>query len=71
MDLDKLRGAIYFLGICILFAGCAASGGNESPSIHNNDYSYELQNISSEIQSLRQEINSLNEILSEQTEEAE
>ncbi|WP_394217647.1 hypothetical protein [Halobacillus trueperi] len=61
MEMEKLRGPIYFLGICILFAGCAASSGNSSPTIQQQDYSYELEGIQQELQMLRQEIGELNE----------
>ncbi|MGR9049666.1 hypothetical protein ACQ4XT_13655 [Halobacillus faecis] len=66
MEIEKLRGPIYFLGICILFAGCAASSGNEGSSFQQKDYSYELEGINQELQMLRQEVEILNEQLSEE-----
>ncbi|WP_406944251.1 hypothetical protein ACJA3J_12885 [Halobacillus sp. SY10] len=65
MEMEKLRGPIYFLGLCILFAGCAASSGNNGPTIPQQDYSYELEGIQQELQMLRQEVEVLNEQLSE------
>lgn len=67
MDTEKLRGPIYFLGFCILFAGCAASGGgNNSPNFQPNDYSPQLEDIQSEVHILRQEVQELNEMLSDE-----
>ncbi|MYL71638.1 hypothetical protein GLW00_12290 [Halobacillus litoralis] len=65
MEMEKLRGPIYFVGICILFAGCAASSGNNSPVIQQQDHSYELEEIQQELQMLRQEVEVLNEQLSD------
>ncbi|MBX0358407.1 hypothetical protein [Halobacillus sp. Nhm2S1] len=65
MEMEKLRGPIYFLGICILFAGCAALNGSSGPSIQQQDHSYELEGIQQELQMLRQEVEVLNEQLSE------
>ncbi|MBN9653337.1 hypothetical protein J0K78_03585 [Halobacillus sp. GSS1] len=65
MEMEKLRGPIYFVGICILFAGCAASSGISSPTIQQQDHSYELEGIQQELQMLRQEVEVLNEQLSD------
>lgn len=67
MDAEKLRGPIYFLGFCILFAGCAASGvGNDTPNEHRNDYYPQLENIQNEVHNLKQEVQELKEILTEE-----
>ncbi|MCT2536345.1 hypothetical protein NC661_13080 [Aquibacillus koreensis] len=62
--MEKLRGAIIFLGICILFAGCTIGGSaNTTNHSYTTDYSYELSRVTEELEKLNDRINTLTQTI--------
>ncbi|WP_226579670.1 hypothetical protein [Halobacillus litoralis] len=60
MDVEKLKGPVYFLGFCVLFAGCTVAGDRDSLPANDEDYHQEMQDIKQELQILNQQVKELN-----------
>lgn len=67
-DVERLRSAIIFLGICVLLGSCAIGGSNTNYESDYTDYSSELFEISRQLEALNMNIQELTEALKDQKE---
>ncbi len=66
-DVERLRSAIIFLGICVLLGSCAI--GNSNSQYVNEDhveYNYELSEIHRQLEALNRNIEELTKAIKEQ-----